>query len=131
MKTIAKNLIFILSIIFITVSCSNNDDDSNNNNNSKTHVVKYEVTGTFSSELGARFTPASGGAAVEEVITTLPWTKEFTTDPGTKSVGLFVFGRGDAGQTVVVKIYVDGVVKGQSTATSSSGTITSNVSHSF
>ncbi len=132
MKTIAKNFVLFLSLLFITVSCDNNDDNNNSNSNIELHVVKYEVTGNFSRPLVARFTPSKGGAVVEENITVLPWTKVFPVASGTKSVELFISGTGgNTAETVVAKIYINNVERGKSTATSNSGSISSSVSHNF
>jgi hypothetical protein len=116
MKTIAKNFILLLSLLFIAVSCDNDESTS--------YEVKYEVIGNFSGNVDARTT---SNGVTEYTIAKLPYTEEFkiySTNTLKKAVVLSGTG-GKAGEKVVVKIYVDGVVKKELTAiTDSEGRIT-------
>lgn len=108
----------LLGLFSISLSSCSSDDSSPSSN---TKAVKYEVTGNYSGHLIVVFTGANG-QNVEEVITTLPWSKVVTIPNSQIAVG---FGGqtsapnyGGAAQTATAKIYVNNVEKQTGTATS-------------
>lgn len=100
MKKMFLGLFMAASVL--ATSCSD-DDDSGSTNNSR--EIKYEITGNFSGDITAAYTPAGGGATTAE-ITSLPWSLEITAAPSVQAVAFSVQGSGGTqGQKVDVKIY--------------------------
>ncbi|HEU4497219.1 MAG TPA: hypothetical protein VFR70_09230, partial [Flavobacterium sp.] len=119
MKTIAKNLILSLSLIFFGASCSSDDDsnDGGNGGNNGSRAVKYEITGNFSGEKDVSYSEAGGGFLNED-ITTLPGVKEFTAAPNATGAAVSASGNGgQPGQTLTAKIYIGGQLQRELTAT--------------
>lgn len=107
----------LLGLVSLSLNSCSSDDSSPS---SGTKTVKYEVTGNYSGHLFVVFTGANG-QNVEEIITTLPWSKEVAAPNSLIAVG---FGGqtsaqnfGAAGQTARAKIYVNNVQKQTGTAT--------------
>lgn len=106
MKSILKTLAIVLTLAFTAVSCSSDNDEDNSAPASR--EVKYEVTGNYTGNLAVTYTEAGGGALNED-ITALPWTKEFTAAANTQGVTLSIGGHGGVkDQTVTIKIFVGG-----------------------
>lgn len=106
MKSILKTLAIVLTLSFTAVSCSSDNDEDNSAPVSRD--VKYEVSGNYTGNLDVTYTEAGGGALNED-ITSLPWTKEFTAAANTQGVTLSIGGHGGVkDQTVTIKIFVGG-----------------------
>lgn len=119
MKAILKTLAIVLTLAFTAVSCSSDNDD-NNNSGSGSRDVKYEVTGNFTGNLSATYFE-KGGNALNEDVTKLPWTKEFTAEAKSLGATLSASGYGGtAGQTLTGKIYIGGKLENELTATANS-----------
>ncbi|KAF2337301.1 MAG: MmpS family transport accessory protein [Flavobacterium nitrogenifigens] len=114
MKSILKTLAIVMTLAFTAVSCSS-DDDKGSANNSRD--VKYEITGNYTGTLSTTYFE-KGGNALNEDITKLPWTKEFTADAKSIGASLSASGYGGTpGQTLTGKIYVGGKLQNELTAT--------------
>jgi len=114
MKSILKTLAIVMTLAFTAVSCSS-DDDKGSANNSRD--VKYEITGNYTGTLSTTYFE-KGGNALNEDITKLPWTKEFTADAKSLGASLSASGYGGTpGQTLTGKIYVGGKLQNELTAT--------------
>ncbi|HEU4496937.1 MAG TPA: MmpS family transport accessory protein [Flavobacterium sp.] len=140
MKTTAKFFIPLLSLLFIAASCSTEDDANGSEAITRdlsiaSRAVKFEVTGNFSGSLFATCSLPDDSNVLrdEEGVLALPWTKEFTTVPGTDAAKILAGGAGGAaGQTITVKIYVNGAVKYEKTAVANSaGNIVSGGQYIF
>ncbi|KAF2080239.1 hypothetical protein JI750_07005 [Flavobacterium sp. GN10] len=113
MKSILKTLAIVMTLAFTAVSCSSDDDKGGNNSRD----VKYEITGNYTGTLSTTYFE-KGGNALNEDITKLPWTKEFTADAKSIGASLSASGYGGTpGQTLTGKIYVGGKLQNELTAT--------------
>jgi hypothetical protein len=118
MKSILKTAALVLTLAFTAVSCSSDND--NNEPVTASRDVKYEITGNFTGELDVTYMEKSGAPLIEDV-PALPWTKEFTADPGSDGALVHTSGLGGvAGQTVTAKVYVGGKVVSELTGTANS-----------
>lgn len=114
MKSILKTLAIVMTLAFTAVSCSSDDDKGSANNSRE---VKYEITGNYTGTLSTTYFE-KGGNALNEDITKLPWTKEFTADAKSIGASLSASGYGGTpGQTLTGKIYVGGKLQNELTAT--------------
>ncbi len=87
MRTFA---IALLSAVAAFASCNNDDDEPG----SRSRILRYELTGTFSgTSIITAYTTASGGTVTEQ-ITSLPWTKEITYESMVGGVSMVVSGAG-------------------------------------
>lgn len=110
-----KPLIFLLMIFATLVSCSSDDSNSGSSRD-----IKYEVTGNFSGDLDVTYITASGGGTSAEV-TSLPWELSFTADASSSGAGFNAGGSGGVqGETIVLKIYQGGELKGTTEGTANS-----------
>jgi hypothetical protein len=114
------SFLFLIALISVTIAgCSKKDDDGPGNNGNKN--VKYEISGNFTGKFTAIISDhASGTQTISDVA--VPWSKEVSYGSNVIAVG---FGAGmtaygSAGQTAVLKIYVNGNVVKQSNATAGS-----------
>lgn len=115
MKSILKTLAIVLTLAFTAVSCSSDNDDNGGANNSRD--IKYEITGNYTGTLSTTYFE-KGGNALNEDITKLPWTKEFTAEAKSMGASLSASGYGGApGQTLTGKLYVGGKLENELTAT--------------
>lgn len=118
MKSIFKTLAIVLTLAFTAVSCSSDSEDKVSGNGSR--EVKYEVTGNYTGTMSVVYFE-KGGNALNEDITKLPWTKEFTAEAKSPGASLSVSGHGGvAGQKLTGKIYVGGKLQNELTATATS-----------
>ncbi|PBJ06666.1 MmpS family transport accessory protein [Flavobacterium sp. ACN6] len=118
MKSILKTLAIVLTLAFTAVSCSSDNDD--NGSGSGSRDVKYEITGNYTGKTSATYFE-KGGNALNEDITSLPWTKEFTAEAKSLGATLSASGYGgSAGQTLTGKIYIGGKLENELTATANS-----------
>lgn len=118
MKSILKTLAIVMTLAFTAVSCSSDNDDNNSGNGSRD--VKYEITGNYTGKTSVTFFE-KGGNAVNEDLTALPWTKEFTAEAKSMGATLSASGYGgNAGQTLTGKIYVGGKLENELTVTANS-----------
>ena len=107
----------VTSSLFIT-SCSSDDD--NNNSGTGSRDVKYEITGNYSGKTSVTYLE-KGGNALNEDLTKLPWTKEFTAEAKSMGASLSASGYGgQAGQTLTGKLYIGGKLENELTATANS-----------
>ncbi|MHC0446822.1 MmpS family transport accessory protein [Flavobacterium sp. 3-218] len=115
MKSILKTLAIVLTLAFTAVSCSSDNDDNGGSNNSRD--VRYEITGNYTGTLSTTYFE-KGGNVLNEDITKLPWTKEFTAEAKSMGASLSASGYGGvAGQTLTGKIYIGGKLENELTAT--------------
>ncbi|MBO9582596.1 MAG: hypothetical protein J7574_00400 [Flavobacterium sp.] len=113
MKSILKTLAIVLTLAFTAVSCSSDDDKGSGNNSRE---VKYEITGNYTGTLSTTFFE-KGGNVLNEDITKLPWTKEFTAEAKSIGASLSASGYGGvAGQTLTGKMYIGGKLENELTA---------------
>lgn len=118
MKSVFKTLAIVLTLAFTAVSCSSDNDD--NNSGSGSRDVKYEITGNYTGKLSTTYLE-KGGNALNEDITKLPWTKEFTADAKSPGATISASGFGGSpGQTLTGKMYVGGKLENELTATANS-----------
>lgn len=118
MKSILKTFAIVLTLAFTAFSCSSDNDDKGSGNNSRD--VRYEITGNYSGKTSVTFFE-KGGNVLNEDLTKLPWTKEFTADAKSLGASLNASGYGGvAGQTLTGKIYVGGKLENELTATATS-----------
>lgn len=118
----ATTLLVGLASISLT-SCSKKSDSPQPN----TKAVKYELTGNYTGHIFVVFTDQNGGTA-NEIVSSLPWTKELTVQSSIVAVG---FGGqtsapnyGASGQTITAKLYVGNQLKQSgTTAADANGTI--------
>jgi hypothetical protein len=114
MKSILKTLAIVLTLAFTVGSCSSDD---NNDSGSGSRDVRYEISGNYTGSLSV-FYFEKGGNALNEDITKLPWTKEFTADAKSLGASLSASGHGGtAGQTLTGKIFIGGKLENELTAT--------------
>ncbi|MDQ6529008.1 MmpS family transport accessory protein [Flavobacterium sp. LHD-85] len=117
MKSILKTLAIVMTLAFTAVSCSSDNDDKGGSNS---RDVKYEITGNYTGTLSTTYFE-KGGNALNEDITKLPWTKEFTADAKSIGASLSASGYGGTpGQTLTGKIYIGGKLENELTATANS-----------
>ncbi|MCR4032964.1 MULTISPECIES: MmpS family transport accessory protein [Flavobacterium] len=117
MKTQLKQIMLMLTLVFTFASCSS-DDDKGSGTNSRD--VKYEITGNYTGTLSTTYFE-KGGNVLNEDITKLPWTKEFTAEAKSLGASINASGYGGtAGQTLTGKIYVGGKLQNELTATATS-----------
>ncbi|KAF2341274.1 MmpS family transport accessory protein [Flavobacterium tistrianum] len=117
MKSILKTLAIVMTLAFTAVSCSSDDDNKGGNNS---RDVKYEITGNYSGTTSVTYFE-KGGNALNEDLTKLPWTKEFTAEAKSMGASLSAGGYGGvAGQTLTGKIYIGGKLENELTATANS-----------
>jgi hypothetical protein len=120
MKTTLKKIMFLLTLVFVTASCSSSDDNNEQEQVTKSRDVKYEITGNFTGELSAIYFD-KGGSPLNEDVTSLPWTKQITADAGVPGITFSASGHGGVkDQTLTAKIYVGGEVVKESTAKANS-----------
>lgn len=118
MKTHLKQIMLMLTLVFTFASCSSDNDD--NGSGSASRDVKYEITGNYAGKTSVTFFE-KGGNAVNEDLTKLPWTKEFTAEAKSMGATLSASGfGGSAGQTLTGKIYVGGKLENELTVTANS-----------
>lgn len=118
MKTQLKQIMLALTLVFTFASCSSDNDDNVSGNGSRD--VRYEITGNYSGKSSITFFE-KGGNAVNEDLTKLPWTKEFTAEAKSMGATLSASGYGGlAGQTLTGKIYVGGKLENELTVTANS-----------
>ncbi len=118
MKTHLKQIMLMLTLVFTFASCSSDNDDNGSGNASRD--VKYEITGNYTGKTSVTFFE-KGGNAVNEDLTKLPWTKEFTAEAKSLGATLSASGYGgSAGQTLTGKIYVGGKLENELTVTANS-----------
>lgn len=116
MKTFLKTAALVLTLAFTAVSCSNDNDD-NAGSGSGSRDIRYEVTGNFTGTMSVVYFE-KGGNALNEDLTKLPWTKEFTAEAKSLGAALDVSGYGGTpGQTLTGKIYVGGKLQNELTVT--------------
>lgn len=114
MKSILKTLAIVLTLTFTAVSCSSDNDEDNSAPASR--EVKYEITGNFTGTASVTYSE-KGGNVLNEDLTTLPWTKEFTAEAKSMGASLSASGYGGvAGQTLTGKIYIGGKLENELTA---------------
>ena len=114
MKSILKTLAIVLTLAFTAVSCSSDNDE--NNSAPASREVKYEITGNFTGTASVTYSE-KGGNVLNEDLTTLPWTKEFTAEAKSMGASLSASGYGGvAGQTLTGKIYIGGKLENELTA---------------
>ncbi|MFB9107190.1 hypothetical protein [Flavobacterium gyeonganense] len=115
MKTHLKQIMLMLTLVFTFASCSSDDNDNDSVNRSRD--VKYEITGNYTGDLDVTYLEKSG-AALNEDIDALPWTKEFTANADSPGASFQTSGYGGVkGQTLTGKVYVGGKVVKELTAT--------------
>nr|WP_294785377.1 MmpS family transport accessory protein [uncultured Flavobacterium sp.] len=115
MKTQLKQIMLALTLVFTFASCSSDDDDKVSG--TKSRDVRYEITGNYTGTLSTSYFE-KGGNILNEDITKLPWTKEFTAEAKSMGASLSASGYGGtAGQTLTGKIYVGGKLENELTAT--------------
>lgn len=120
MKSILKTVAIVLTLAFTAVSCSSDND---NNSGSASRDVRYELTGNYTGTLSATFME-KGGNVLNEDVTKLPWTKEFTAEAKALGASVSASGYGgNAGQQLTAKMYVGGKLQNESTATANSNGI--------
>ena len=118
MKSILKTLAIVLTLSFTAVSCSSDNDEDNSAPASRD--VKYEITGNFTGTASVTYFE-KGGNGLNEDLTSLPWTKEFTAEAKSMGASLSASGYGGvAGQTLTGKIYIGGKLENELTATANS-----------
>ncbi|MBW1658119.1 MULTISPECIES: MmpS family transport accessory protein [Flavobacterium] len=118
MKSVLKTLAIVLTLAFTAVSCSSDNDDNGSGNNSRD--VRYEITGNYTGNASVTYFE-KGGNALNEDITKLPWTKEFTAEAKSMGASLSASGYGgQAGQTLTGKLYIGGKLENELTATANS-----------
>ncbi|CAM3729992.1 MmpS family transport accessory protein [Flavobacterium chungbukense] len=118
MKTHLKQIMLALTLVFTFASCSSDDD--NNNSGTGSRDVKYEITGNYSGKTSVTYLE-KGGNALNEDLTKLPWTKEFTAEAKSTGASLSASGFGGvAGQTLTGKIYIGGKLENELTVTANS-----------
>ena len=118
MKSILKTLAIVLTLAFTAVSCSSDNDDDTKAPASRD--VKYEITGNFTGTSSVTYSE-KGGNVLNEDLTSLPWTKEFTAEAKSMGASLSASGYGGvAGQTLTGKIYIGGKLENELTATANS-----------
>ncbi|MET0944674.1 MAG: MmpS family transport accessory protein [Flavobacterium sp.] len=118
MKSILKTLAIVLTLSFTAVSCSSDNDEDNSAPASRD--VKYEITGNFTGTSSVTYFE-KGGNALNEDLTSLPWTKEFTAEAKSMGASLSASGYGGvAGQTLTGKIYIGGKLENELTVTANS-----------
>jgi len=118
MKSILKTLAIVMTLAFTAVSCSSDNDD--NGSGSGSRDVKYEITGNYTGTASVTYFE-KGGNALNEDLTKLPWTKEFTAEAKSMGASLSASGYGGvAGQTLTGKLYVGGKLENELTATANS-----------
>jgi len=116
MKSIFKTAALVLTLAFTAVSCSS-DDDNDSGAGSGSRDVKYEITGNYTGDLDVTYLEKSG-AALNEDVDALPWTKEFTANADSPGASFQTSGNGGVkGQTLTGKVYVGGKVVKELTAT--------------
>lgn len=97
--------IFVILILITFSNCKESDPIPN-----KVKNVKYEITGNFSGKLLIIYTDISGGNKTLFNVS-VPWSQEVTYPESVAAIGIGGQAEvtGNVGQTVVVKIFVDGV----------------------
>jgi hypothetical protein len=118
------SFLFLIGLISFTIAGCKKDDDGPGNNGNKN--VKYEISGNFTGKFTVLISDHTSGTQTFSDVA-VPWSKEVSYGSNVIAVG---FGAGmtaygSAGQTAVLKIYVNGSVVKQSNATAgSNGEIT-------
>lgn len=119
-------------ISLFTVSCGGDDDDPTP---ATSRNVKYEVTGNFTGGLYIVYTGAAGSGQSADT-TTLPWSKEVVVNADVTGLGFGIQSTpsqpGQVGQTVTMKIYLNGkVVKQDSFTAGSNGSMSGSLAYTF
>lgn len=119
MQKIRLFLLLTLVLSLVGMSCKKDKEKG-----SSSRIVKFELSGTFSGFLVVNYTTASGGAVNEE-ITTLPWSKEITYASNVTGAGFGVGGSGGTvGQTISIVVKRGGSQVSSTPATANSaGTV--------
>lgn len=107
-------MIIAAGVVSMFFSCSKKSDNGGSSN----RKIKYEITGSFSGKLDIVYTDnVNGNTALANVA--LPWTKEIEYGNNVITIGIGAQGSsaGIAGQTAIIKIYLNGKVVKTSSAT--------------
>ena len=116
-KLITRSL--ILLFVFSILSC---DDDEGAPAANKRNV-RFEVTGNFSGTMDATFITESGGGT-NEMVTSLPWTKEINYAATVPSMSILVGGYdGVGGQSITLKVFAGGKLVSSTPGTANSNGI--------
>lgn len=109
--------LFFLSVVLI-FSCKKNNNNNNSGQNER--KVKYELSGNFTGKLLV-VTSTNSGQLQQFNDIGLPWTKEFTYDKSVLGAGISLQteneNRGVAGQTLTLKVFMNGKLKDTKPAT--------------
>ncbi|MDI9311097.1 MAG: MmpS family transport accessory protein [Limnohabitans sp.] len=123
-----KKLFLLLFIPFLFACTSSNSNTGNQTTPTQSRNVKYEITGDYSGKVTIVYQNQSG-TFITETNVALPWTKEFTAEATTQSVGYNLRTTststlGGINQTVIAKLYIGGEIKKSETKLSdASGSI--------
>ncbi len=107
---------FIILIMITFSSCKESDPVPN-----KEKKVKYEITGNFTGKFLIIYTDITGGNKTLLNVS-VPWSQEVTYAESVAAIGIGgqASVAGSVGQTVLVKIFVDGVEEKSSPASAGS-----------
>ena len=130
-KQILSSLMLLLLSVTLFVSCKKNDDKDDNGQNER--KVKYELSGNFTGKLQV-VTSTNSGQLQQFNSVALPWTKELTYDKNVLGAGISLQtlneNKGVAGQTLTLKIWLNGQLKDTKTGTAdANGAV--NMANSF
>lgn len=126
-----KYVTVLFALSLFTVSCNNDDDGNSTAPNGRT--VRYEISGNYTGKLLV-VTSTNTGMLQQFNNVSIPWTKELSYNNTVLAAGAGMQTEngtlGVPGQTVVVKIYLNGVLRDTKTAIAdANGTI--NIAMSF
>ena len=117
-KQILNCLVFLSLSIMLLTSCKKEDNDDNNRQNER--KVKYELSGNFTGKLLV-VTSTNSGQLQQFNAVALPWTKELTYDKNVLGAGISLRtendNKGIAGQTLTLKVFLNGQLKDTKPAT--------------
>ncbi|MBC9795204.1 MmpS family transport accessory protein [Sinomicrobium weinanense] len=128
-----KKTIYLLvfSLSFCLISCSSDDDSASEPRN-----IKYEITGNYAGRLTVVYSDKGGNSQTINV-NSLPWSESLTVDSDISAIALAagnsgVDNPGAEGESITLKIYRNGEVVEESTATATdNGFIELGISYSF
>lgn len=121
--------IYFILIMITFSNCKESDPIPN-----KEKKVKYEITGNFTGSLLILYTDITGGNKTV-FNASVPWSQEITYPGSVAAIGIGgqASATGSVGQSVLVKIFVDGVeVKSSSASAGSLGELVlPSIAYSF
>lgn len=125
------HLASILVLLFAFTSCSQDDDHAPQPRN-----ITYEITGNYSGRLTVAYAD-EGGSSQTTNVNSLSWSKSVTISNDVSAIALAagnsgVNDPGEIGESITLKIYRNGQVVKESTATATdNGFIELGISYSF